>query len=141
MFIPSVILAYNKSALCCSASSEFSFVLFYILSDVWLQHLFNQRSGKRNQSVIFTCCVDLCIQTLFPICPLSHKSKCSWEQNAVLTGPFHQNGLMQNFRGKQCIAKNWKTDNQHFYCIFLKSVFTLVTSIYANLLDQKKAFT
>ena len=36
MFIPSVILAYNKSALCCSASPEFSFVLFYILSDVWL---------------------------------------------------------------------------------------------------------
>ena len=33
------LLAYNKSALCLSASPAFSFVSFYTLSDVWLQHL------------------------------------------------------------------------------------------------------
>ena len=42
------------TALCRSASLAFSFVLFYTLSDIWLEHLFNKRSGKRNQSVIFT---------------------------------------------------------------------------------------
>ena len=54
-----------KFALCRSASPACSFVLFYSLSDVWLQHLFNQRSRKRSQSVIFTCYVDHCIQTVF----------------------------------------------------------------------------
>ena len=60
------ILAYNESALYRSASPVFSFVLFHILSDVWPQHLFDERSGKENQSVIFTRCVDLCIQRVFP---------------------------------------------------------------------------
>ena len=31
----------NKLSLCRSASPAFSFVIFYTLSDVWLQHLFN----------------------------------------------------------------------------------------------------
>ena len=44
-----------------------SFVLFYTLPDVGLQHLFNERSGKRNQSVKFTRYVDLCIQTVFHV--------------------------------------------------------------------------
>ena len=44
----------------------FSFVLFYTLSDVCQQHLLtSQRFGKRNQLVIFTRCVNLCIQTVF----------------------------------------------------------------------------
>ena len=43
------------------------FVSFSTLSDVYLQHLFKQRSGKRIQSVKFTRCVDLCIQTVFSI--------------------------------------------------------------------------
>ena len=33
------ILAYNKSALCLSASFAFNFVSLYTSSDVWLQHL------------------------------------------------------------------------------------------------------
>ena len=40
-FVSRNILVYNKSALCRSASPAFSFVLFYTLSHVWLQHLFN----------------------------------------------------------------------------------------------------
>ena len=56
------ILAYtDKSALCRSTSGAFSFVFFHTLSDVLLQYFFDQRSGKRNQSVIFTRCEDLCI--------------------------------------------------------------------------------
>ena len=66
----SPLASYKESALCRSASPALSFLLFYTLSDVWLQHLFNWRSGKRNQSVIFTCCVDLCIQTVFPLISL-----------------------------------------------------------------------
>ena len=50
-FFLAEILAYNKSALCRSASPAFSFVLFQTLSDLWLQHLFNLRSSKRNHSV------------------------------------------------------------------------------------------
>ena len=51
------ILPYNKSALCRRASPAFSFVLLHTLSDVWLQHLFDERSGRRNQSVISTRCM------------------------------------------------------------------------------------
>ena len=50
IFFPEI-LAQNKSALCRFASLAFSFILFQISSDVWLQHLFNQRTGKRKQSV------------------------------------------------------------------------------------------
>ena len=64
----SPLASYKESALCRSASPALSFLLFY--TDVWLQHLFNWRSGKMNQSVIFTCCVDLCIQKVLSLIPL-----------------------------------------------------------------------
>ena len=41
MYGDSGILAYNKSAVCRRASPAFRFVLFYTLSDVWLQYLFD----------------------------------------------------------------------------------------------------
>ena len=63
-------------ALCCSASPAFNFVLFYTISDVQLQHL------KRNQSVIFTCCVDLFIQTVFSLQCFS-----TWYSRFLLSQP------------------------------------------------------
>ena len=65
--LPRYFFAPKPNGNACYAGYAFSFVSFYTSSDVWLHHVFNQRSGNRNQSVIFTCCVDLCVQTVFHI--------------------------------------------------------------------------
>ena len=67
MFIPSVpsfwpcewlivlakILAYNKSAFCRSVTAAFSFVLFYTVSNVWLQHLFIKLEIRQEEPVSY----------------------------------------------------------------------------------------
>ena len=43
----------NVMPLCRSASLAFSFVSFYILSDVWLQHLFTEARQEEPVSFIY----------------------------------------------------------------------------------------
>ena len=47
------ILAYNKSAFCRSVSAAFSFVLFYTVSNVWLQHLFIKLEIRQEEPVSY----------------------------------------------------------------------------------------
>ena len=47
------ILAYNKSAFCRSVSAALSFVLFYTVSNVWLQHLFIKLEIRQKEPVSY----------------------------------------------------------------------------------------
>ena len=87
------ILAYNKSAFCRSVSAAFSFVLFYTVSNVWLQHLFIKLEIRQEEPVSyiyalrgplhsnsFSCylCSPCSLVPLFPCSPVPffHCSPC-----------------------------------------------------------------